>query len=137
MTPEEVRFLERLYKALRLPADDVYSALHRGDVEPSSAVSPVKATETASTGANGSRPRTVGVTIDPDRLARLREETKAVSNLLSDVFNEDTEIARDEFKTLGEASATPNLSDFASLDEAHSGFLKNVVGRRCVKPTGL
>ena len=114
VTPEEVRFLERLYKALRLPVDDVYSALHRGDVEPSSAASPVKATETAP----------VGVTIDPDRLARLREETKAVSNLLSDVFNEDTEIARDEFKTLGEASATPNLSDFASLDEAHSGLLK-------------
>ena len=96
VTPEEVRFLERLYKALRLPVDDVYSALHRGDVEPNSAASPVKATETASTGANGSRPRTVGVTIDPDRLARLREETKAVSNLLSDIFNEDTEIGRDE-----------------------------------------
>jgi tellurite resistance protein len=124
VTPEEVRFLERLYKALRLPVDDVYSALHRGDVEPNSAASPVKATETATTGANGSRPRTVGVTIDPDRLARLREETKAVSSLLSDVFNEDTEIARDESKTLGEASATPNLSDFAGLDEAHSSLLK-------------
>ena len=124
VTPEEVRFLERLYKALRLPVDDVYSALHRGDVEPNSAASPVKATETASTGANGSRPRTVGVTIDPDRLARLREETKAVSNLLSDIFNEDTEIGRDESKTPGEASATPNLSDFAGLDEAHSSLLK-------------
>jgi tellurite resistance protein len=124
VTPEEVRFLERLYKALRLPVDDVYSALHRGDADPSSAASPVKPTETASTGANGSRPRTVGITIDPDRLARLREETKAVSSLLSDVFNEDTKIARDESKTLGEASATPNLSDFAGLDEAHSSLLK-------------
>jgi len=59
-----------------------------------------------------------------DRLARLREETKAVSNLLSDIFNEDTEIGRDESKTPGEASATPNLSDFAGLDEAHSSLLK-------------
>ena len=74
--------MERLYVALKFPADDLYSALHRvqSELAFNPALGPTRSQPTAevSTPIN-SKPDEV--TIDPERLARIQEETLAVSNL--------------------------------------------------------
>jgi len=111
ITPSEVRFLEGLYKALGLPQDEVYSRLHSGEV----------ATERASKSALPSAPgldrRAAGAEIDHEKLARLKEETSAVSSMLASIFKEDEAPA----KPADEKSVVK--AEFAGLDAAHSSLL--------------
>jgi hypothetical protein len=101
--PTEVRFLEGLYKSLGKPQDDVYARLH--------------AAGSGSRAPAGAAPVRTGA-IDADRLARLREETTAVSSMLSAIFREDD---------AGPAPAKPDVSraepNLPGLDAAHTHLL--------------
>jgi uncharacterized membrane protein YhaH (DUF805 family) len=111
ISPSEVRFLEGLYKALGLPQDEVYSRLHSGEASP----------KPASKSALPSAPRlagdTAGTEINHEKLARLKEETSAVSVMLASIFKED-EILE---KPADEKPAVE--AEIAGLDAAHSGLL--------------
>lgn len=93
--PAEVRFLEKMYKALGLSADELYSAIHRGAVtidEPvtiigEEAIKGIPIPAKPATQALPSCPE--GVKIDMARLERIKSETSAVSNLLADIFVEE------------------------------------------------
>ncbi len=111
ITPSEVRFLEGLYKALGLPQDEVYSRLHSGEI----ATNP--ASKSALPATQGSGRESSGTEIDHEKLARLKEETSAVSSMLASIFKEEEapEQTSDEKPTAG--------GEFAGLDAAHSSLL--------------
>lgn len=106
VTPTEVRFLEGLYKLLGKPQDEVYSRLHSG----SGTLAPSSAADKAAA--------PVSRDIDGDKLARIREETAAVSTMLASIFREEEQ----EPETTGPTQAeVPAL--FAGLDAPHSHLL--------------
>lgn len=116
--PAEMKFLEKLYKALGLPADELYSAVHRGAIVIDEPVTVV--TEEAPRGRAipkrpapaAAEPASSGIKIDLARLERIKNETSAVSNLLADIFVEETP-----------APAAPIVvesSPFEGLDAAHA-----------------
>lgn len=111
ITPSEVRFLEGLYKALGLPQDEVYSRLHSGEVTAK------PASKSALPSAQGSDREAAGAEIDHEKLARLREETSAVSSMLASIFKEDEALAKPADK-MPAAQA-----EFAGLDSSHSSLL--------------
>lgn len=123
---EEVRFLERLHNALGLPREGVYEELHRATESPAAADEPVAViAERRSRGVPIPPVKPKGVGIDADRLARVRRETEAVSQLLTSIFGED---GKDE----GPKVSSPEkerASAFPGLDEAHAGLLDSVVDK--------
>ncbi|AWN44712.1 hypothetical protein DK389_21400 [Methylobacterium durans] len=119
-TPAEVRFLERLHKALFLPVEGIYAVLHRGSPGPAG---PGERREAADRSAGR-------VVIDATRLERIRRETQAVSSLLSNIFVEEAAHGTGmEAVSPGSGSAPDRGGDaadapgLAGLDPAHAGLL--------------
>ena len=111
ITPSEVRFLEGLYKALGLPQDEVYSRLHSGDIGPNpSNKSAPSSTQRSVRGVSGTE-------IDHEKLARLKEETSAVSSMLASIFKEE------EAPSIISRKKPVAEAEFAGLDSAHSSLL--------------
>lgn len=109
VTPAEVRFLEGLYKALGMPQDEVYTRLHAGG----SAMAPQ-----SERSASGQSRRQAGA-IDSDRLARIRQETSAVSTMLASIFrDEEPEAVAAEVVNPATAKHA-----FPGLDAAHTYVL--------------
>lgn len=111
ITTSEVRFLEGLYKALGLPQDEVYSRLHSGEV----ASKP--ASKTALPSTQRLDRQGAGAVIDHEKLARLKEETSAVSSMLASIFKEEESHA----KPANEKPAVQ--AEFTGLDSAHASLL--------------
>lgn len=115
--PAEVRFLEALHKTLGLNAEGVYSRLHRGAVEEELA-SVAPAVVRAGAEIPEEERKRAAVAIDEERLARIKQETSAVSVLLSEIFEEENEPL---------APAVPTVSTeghgYSGLDPAHSQLL--------------
>lgn len=122
--PAEVRFLEKLYKSLGLPQDQVYAALHRGSVQPDE---PVVISPEAWTSGVAIPPERVappqGVAIDEARLARVRLETSQVSSLLAGIF------AEEEVHSPAPIAAQPfgDAERFFGLDARHADLLAMVL----------
>lgn len=128
VTPSEVKFLERLHKALDLPADGIYTGLHRGGGP---------GTTTGSEGAsfqpapNVPQAPSGAVTIDAARLERIRRETQAVSNLLSDIFIDEvppvasapSSAADPDGDEASSPEPIPGPRSFPGLDPAHAELL--------------
>ncbi|MCW0234268.1 MAG: TerB family tellurite resistance protein, partial [Ferrovibrio sp.] len=117
--PSEMKFLEKLYKALDLPADELYSAVHRGAIvidEPVTVApgepSPGRPIPKRPAAATAPDTTSSGIKIDMARLERIKSETSAVSNLLADIFVE--EAASPVAQTVVETSP------FKGLDSAHA-----------------
>lgn len=118
--PAELKFLEKLYRALDLDADELYSAVHRGaiivddsvTIIPAESVSgvpiPKRPIPTSPTGQ--------GISIDLARLERIKNETSAVSNLLANIFVEDP-------ATVPQTTVVTESSAFEGLDSAHAMLL--------------
>lgn len=125
-SPGEVRFLEKLYKALGYSKDDVYAALHRGSVVVDEPV--VVSLEVPATGAPVPKKPSVAVEpvvrIDEARLQRLRQETSAVSALLAGIFVEDEAPSPSPVRSTASA---PSKASFKGLDEAHGDLLLAVI----------
>lgn len=114
--PAEVRFLEHLHTALGLPQEDVYSALHRGSVEEEQPRNP------GDGGGRDPQAAADAVLIDIARLARIRGETSAVSELLAGIFVEEEE----ERRPLIHQAASAR---FKGLDASHGELLWVLVER--------
>lgn len=121
--PEEVRFLERLHKALGLGADEVYSAIHRGSVivDDASPQAPARAMQVAKPTPGGA------IEIDPIRLARLRRETQAVSGLLSEIFLDDADPTSRAPAVAARPSPAATDEAFDGLDAPHARLLEQVL----------
>lgn len=106
ITPTEVRFLESLYKLLGKPQDEIYSRLHSGPSPSAPVPRPEKAAKHAARD------------IDGDKLARIREETAAVSTMLASIFTEQEPDPEPAAPT-----SANEQSLFAGLDAQHSRLL--------------
>ncbi|WP_129642668.1 tellurite resistance TerB family protein [Peristeroidobacter agariperforans] len=120
VSPAEVRLLERIYKALEVDAQALYTDLHIAAGAPS-------ATNTAATTTTPSRHVTGGLSLDMARIEALQRETEQVATLLSSVFIDapasvESEEEQDEMKPVSE----PTL---LGLDPEHSTFLRLLLTR--------
>ena len=88
--PEEVAEIEKLYRALGLDPNLVYSDLHAGEVPDA----PLRVRE-ARPGTPGetipAEPAASGPKLDAARIASIRQDTDRVSAVLADIFAADTE----------------------------------------------
>ncbi|RST83071.1 hypothetical protein EJC49_23025 [Aquibium carbonis] len=122
--PDEVKFLERLYRTLGFPAEGVYATLHRGSVvidEPVAVASEQRAPGIRIPPPPVEAGPVQGVKIDHDRLERLRSETAAVSDLLAGIFVEEPPAPAPE--QVAPADVGGNVTRFPGLDAAHSALL--------------
>ncbi|OOG45328.1 hypothetical protein B0E52_05570 [Rhodanobacter sp. C06] len=113
VSPDEVKFLEKVYKALGVEPKRVFSDIHTagsGGV-PASAVQAEKR----------------GFRLDAERIAALQEDTARVSALLSKIFVEEAG------NTPAAPAPEPELEDEANaplgLDEDHSALLRLLLSR--------
>lgn len=140
---DEVRFLERLFKARKRPVTEVHQLLYRVDVAtskpdadglakisgsiPAAGVKiPKKKTVEASEVASVESPVPV-VKIDFEKLARLKKETEEVSDILQDIFKEDVVEVRSEIP-----QTDREKNSFPGLDDAHRKLLLLVIEKGSV-----
>ena len=119
----EVAALERLYSAIGLKTDGIYSALHTL----SSADDPVTVIPPAE-GQPGfaipPRPDPENpLSLDADRVVAVMTNTARVSALLSEIF-QDEEREEEPAEELGQAE-----NEFGGLDEKHAAFLGELISR--------
>ncbi len=122
--PREVKFLERLHKALGLPKERVYSELHRAvpqsdepvaiSEEKRAAGVPIPKPKAAPKIAEAGR-----IKIDAGRLARTQRETQVVSELLANIFEDKLAPVHAEATAL---AAQPVA--FQGLDNAHAELVE-------------
>ena len=119
--PEEVAEIEKVYRALGLDPNLVYSDLHAGEVPDA----PLRVRE-AQPGAPGEaipeEPPVPGRRLDAARIASIRQDTDRVSAVLADIFATDT----DE-EEVADAAVTSIL---AGLDERHSALIRDIIAQR-------
>jgi tellurite resistance protein len=119
VSPSEVKFLERTYRALGLDIKLVYADLHANDAP---------APATAEVGSANSKPQ--GFSLDPARIAQLQKETAEVAALLANVFVEEGEQESAEVVTaLPEEEAEQMQTGLLGLDASHSAFVRLLVTR--------
>jgi len=116
--PEEVAEIEKVYRALGLDPNLVYSDLHAGKVPDSP--TRVRAAQPGVAGeAIPSEPAPIGQKLDTARIASIRQDTDRVSAVLADIFTGDDEAEPE----------TNASSPFAGLDEKHKDLIRDVVTR--------
>ncbi len=126
-SPEEVKFLERVYKTLSLDSQLVYSDLHVAPDEP-------RKVAAAAAPTPRSDPQKVGITqsfiLDHARIAQLHKETEAVSALLASVFTDNTldEAEVPQAVVLAEVPAKGE-SSILGLSDDYSSFIRHLVSR--------
>jgi tellurite resistance protein len=122
--PNDVKFLERLHKALGLPKDRVYAELHR--IEPPKDEPVPVSVERRVAGIpipkEEAHPRTPSsVQIDPGRLARVQRETETVSALLAQIFVEESGPVPTAPAVAADGHQEPA---FEGLDHAHAELVE-------------
>jgi uncharacterized tellurite resistance protein B-like protein len=128
VVPQEIKFLEKLFKALGLAVDDVYSALHRGSVVVDEPV--VIAAAEPQRGIPIPKewiPTPEGLKFDAARLERIKSETSAVSELLAGIFIEEVSAPQRSVVHTA-APVLESVPYFKGLDMAHSELLASILG---------
>ena len=121
--PGEIKAIERLYKAMGLTTDGVYSDLHALTAQ-SEPVTVRDAGEAARGFAIPPPPERDGkVILDAGRVASLMADTARVSSVLGDIFRDD-EIEEDLEETREDIG-----SGFPGLDAQHAAFLGELLTR--------
>lgn len=124
VSPEEVKMLEKVYKAMGVDPNKVFSDVH------------AVAAGTKPTAAMAASVEATGFKLDPARIAELQKDTDKVSSLLANIFTEAEEaIASGEF-AVAEAqiaqdaeSDAPVIKGLMGLDEAHSALARLLLSR--------
>lgn len=116
VTPAEVKLLERVYKALGVEPEKVFSDVHAA--------------------ASGATPSTVtranaedGFKLDPARIAALQQDTAAVSTLLANIFREDEPVAVPTPEPEAEVEEVGPPEGILGLDEAHTALVRMMLSR--------
>lgn len=116
VSPEEVKFLEKVYKALGVEPKRVFSDVH-------------------AVGAGGTPVSTVqaekqGFRLDTNRIAALQEDTARVSALLSKIFVEEAESAAlPPPAVVAEPEPDNEATAPLGLDESHAALLRLLLSR--------
>ena len=121
--PREIKAIEKLYKAVGIPTDSIYSDLHAL----AAASEPVTVRKAGQKAPNYSIPpppgHDRGVVLDTERVAVLMADTARVSSVLGDIFlGDETEEDLDEVEE-------ETRSVFSGLDAQHAAFLSELLMR--------
>ncbi|RTV63361.1 TerB N-terminal domain-containing protein [Pseudomonas aeruginosa] len=123
VSPAEVKLLERVYKALQLDPQSLYSDLHvaaSGNPAGSLQATPSVPASTPSKPAGG-------FALDHERIAQLQRESEQVSALLAQVFVDEQPAEPEEVAV--EETIVEDTSAICGLDADHSAFLRVLVSR--------
>lgn len=115
VSPEEVKFLEKVYKALGVESKRVFSDIHAAG-SGSAPVSTIRADKQ-------------GFRLDAERIATLQEDTIRVSALLSKIFAEETDNASAPPMPALEAEPEGEGNAPLGLDQDHSALLRLLLSR--------
>lgn len=121
VSPEEVRFLEKIYKALGVEPKRVFSDIH--------------AAEAGRAPISISCVEKQGFRLDAQRIAALQEDTARVSALLSSIFTEETtsssapSLPALELETEVETESEAAVDAPLGLDESHAALLRLLLSR--------
>lgn len=114
VSPAEVRFLEKVYKALGVESKRVFSDIHA----PRSGKTQPQSTQSAS------------FQLDPERIAALQRDTAKVSALLANIFTEqDLDISHGQAPSVPMNEEPDTSKGLLGLDEAHSALLRLMLSR--------
>lgn len=113
VSPDEVKFLEKIYKTLGVEPNRVFSDVH-------SASAGGKA-------SGGIKAERKGFHLDADRIASLQEDTAKVSVLLSKIFAEEPTSV--PLPVTAEPEPESEAHSPLGLDEVHSIFLRLLLSR--------
>lgn len=117
--PEEVTEIEKVYRALGLDPDLVYSDLHAGAVN--DAPVSVRSAQPGSRGEAIPEEEKPKATLDGSRIKRIRADTDRVSAVLAEIFTEADDEPSDENSAL-----TVKLS---GLDDKHTALVRDILQR--------
>ena len=110
VSPDEMKFLEKVYKALGVEPKRVFTDVHA-----------------VSAGSSAKRSEQTGFRLDATRIAELQQDTERVSALLANIFREEeAPAAVIVSEELPEAVAIPGL---LGLDEMHTALLRLMASR--------
>lgn len=109
ISPEEVKFLEKVYKVLGVEPKRVFSDIHA----------------IGAGNAPAARAATAGFRLDAERIAKLEKDTARVSALLSAIFTEETVPA----PAPPVESEPTKEAGLLGLDEAHTAFVRLMLSR--------
>lgn len=115
VSPDEVKFLEKVYKALGVEPKRVFSDIH-----------------TAGTGGapvSSVQPEKQGFRLDIERIAALQKDTVRVSELLSRIFVEEADSTSAPAAPVLEPELEDETNAPLGLDEAHSALLRLLLSR--------
>lgn len=130
VTPAEMKMLEKVYKALGVDPQKVFS-----DVHAAAAAAPggKRAAAASVVTAPAEKPATAGFQLDAARVAALQQDTDKVSALLANIFTE--EAAEPVASQQPAATAQPEEVEgeaphgLMGLDDAHTSFVNQLVSR--------
>jgi tellurite resistance protein len=119
VTPDEVKYLEKLYKLLSVDTQKMYSAIHMAATSDSPSIV-------------ASAVPTAGVSLDAARITALQKDSEKVSALLANIFTEEEPVITPPGPDLVEELSSEHSSGesrILSLDESHSAFARMLVSR--------
>lgn len=116
VSPDEIKFLEKVYKLLGVDTKKVYSDVHQ-------AVTAESKQEAAVT-TSGSTFK-----LDSARIASLQRDSAKVAALLSGIFVEDEPVAEPVAVAPAEIEDAPTDTRILGLDESHSAFVRLLMSR--------
>jgi tellurite resistance protein len=113
VSPDEVKFLEKVYRALGIDPDRVFSDVH--------------AAGTGGGRASVAKGSESGIHLDADRIAVLQQDTARVSAMLSEIFTEETpdQVPQEPVEPPHEEQSTL----LPGLDEPHCAFARLLLTR--------
>jgi tellurite resistance protein len=115
VSPEEMRFLEKVYKALGVEAKRIFSDFH-----------PATGAKTEAQRATPSGKR---FKLDPKRIAQVEQETAKTCALLANIFVEDVPEPAPGLVPTPSETAPPPVESMLGLDQAHSDLLRLMLSR--------
>jgi len=122
--PDEVKLLERLYKALGLDPASVYSDLHQP--APSRSHLAPKAPAPSEAGGSGT------ISLDLDRIRQIQADTTHVSSVLGQIFSEEIEAPLPPLPPVPDTAADCGTSGgnvLEGLDRRYAELLLELAGR--------
>lgn len=120
VAPAEVKFLERVYKALGIDAQQLYSDLHTAPQEGITGASVA-----VSSVAKGEEK--AGFALDTERIAKLQKETEAVSALLAGIFAEEQTV--EPLPVAPGDPPEPVTAGVLGFNTEHSAFVRRLLSR--------